>query len=196
VAYHVYHTEAIVLESRPYGEGDKLLFCYTRDLGLVVVHAKSLREIRSRLRFSLTTFARAHIDIIRGKHGWKLVSARPIDSHASLLRDPKKRRVIAHKASLLLRLIQGEERHERLFDDIVDALRAVRDIDEEDGLFAAEILFATRLLDFLGYWKGSEELAPLLAADAWTKDAPIALISSDRDRVLKEVNAALRASQL
>ena len=112
MAHHIYHTEALLLGGRPSGEGDRLLYCYTRELGLVMAHAKSLREMRSRLRYALQTFSHAELDLIRGKHGWKLISARPVESFGMLWQKKRKRTVVAQYVELIRRLIQGEETEE------------------------------------------------------------------------------------
>ncbi len=196
MAYHIYHTPALILESRPFGEGDRLLSCYTRELGLVVAHAKSLREMRSRLRYALTTFAHAEIDLIHGKHGWKLISARPVNSHRSLLSERGKRLILAQHAGLIRRLIQGEERHESLFDEICSAIEYL-DATPHDGEFrAAELLFVVRLLSQLGYWENSKEFAPLLESNVWKDPDALLLLKQERPRVLTLVNLALRATQL
>ncbi len=172
MAYHVYHTEAIILESRPFGEGDRLLFCYTHELGFVVAHAKSLRELRSRLRYALTTFAHAEIDLIRGKHGWKLISARPVNSHRSLLL------------------------HEYLFDDILSAIKFLNTQVEIHEFRSAELVFIVRLLSQLGYWENTGEFSYLLDPDVWNKKQHIELVTQQRANILARVNTALKATQL
>lgn len=202
--YHVYHTEALVLGSRPSGEGDKVLYCYTRELGLVALHAKSLREQRSRLRYALQTFAHAEIDLIRGKRGWKLISARAVDPFASLWRNPKKRRIAAAHAQLLRRLIQGEERHEVLFDDVLAGFRFLSMIEHETELGAAELVFVVRMLAHLGYWgsdmpEGKEgEIGvhvPLYGDDPWNERS-LDYAKAMRTPLVTLVNRALAATQL
>ena len=119
MSHHIYHTEAIVLGSRAAGEGSRFLYCYTRDLGLVSVHAQSIRESRSRLRYALQNFSHASVDLIRGKHAWKLISATPISSFRHLWANESRRRIIANQSELARRLIQGEESHELIFDDLL-----------------------------------------------------------------------------
>ena len=109
MAYHIYHTEAIILGAQAMGDGDRIFSLYTRDLGVLFAHAKSVREGRSRLRYALQTFAHVEVDLIRGKHGWKIISARSVDPLADVWRDEQKRYVLAQHAQLLRRLIQGEE---------------------------------------------------------------------------------------
>jgi recombinational DNA repair protein (RecF pathway) len=195
MAYHIYHTEALILGGRPSGEGDRNLFCYTRELGLVMAHAKSLREGRSRLRYALQTFAHAEVDLIRGKHGWRLISARPVDSLGELWRHPSKRRILAHHTQLLERLIQGEEQNGTLFDDLLLGLKFLRDIEEESMLRSAELLLVIRLLAELGYWGDKTLHAPLFSENALTVPV-LEYTHSYRPSLLVSVNEALRASQL
>lgn len=196
MAYHIYHTEAIILDSRPFGEGDKLLHCYTRELGLVVAHAKSLREMRSRLRYTLTTFAHAEIDLIHGKHGWKLISARPVDSNKKILTQKDKRRIMAQHTQLIRRLIQGEERHETLFDEMLSAIDFLHSAPKDSEFRSAELLFVVRLLAQLGYWEEKQEFESLLKSDVWGDEGVLTLIERERPKVLTLVNSALRATQL
>lgn len=195
MSYHIYHTEALILGGRAVGEGDRSLFCYTRELGLVMAHAKSLRESRSRLRYALQTFSHAEIDLIRGKHGWRLISARPAHSHGELWRHASKRRILAHHAGLLERLIQGEERHEALFDDIVSGLKFLGNISDEAHLRSAELLLVIRLLAHLGYWEEREAYAHLLADSAWD-ERTLEYVGRERSALLLGVNTAIQASQL
>ncbi len=195
MAYHIYHTEALILGGRASGEGDRMLYCYTRELGLVTAHVKSLRESRSRLRYTLQTFAHAELDLIQGKHGWKLISARPVNSFAHIWSDIERRRVLAQHASLIRRLIQGEEPHVELFDDLLLGLELLHASDDVDGLRAVELLLVIRLLVRLGYWGDEHEHTLLTSADAWS---PLGLLYTEgnRDALLVRVNHALRSSQL
>ena len=195
MSYHVYHTEAIILGGHGRGEGDRMLYCYTRLLGLVAAHAKSLREGRSKLRYALQTFAHAEIDLVHGKNGWKLISAHPIDSFSTLWRHPSKRQIIAEHAHLIRRLIQGEERHELLFDDILAGLRFLSHIENEVELRSGELILVVRMLARLGYWSGEAAFAPLLAPNGWTPES-LRLAKEFRTPLLLEVNQALHLSHL
>ena len=195
MAYHIYHTEAIILGGRPSGEGDQVLYCYTRELGLIAAHAKSLREGRSRLRYALQMFSHAELDVIHGKHGWKLISARPVDSFAALWAHSGKRALYAQHAQLLRRLIQGEERHEKLFDEIVSGLQFLKDIPHEALLRTAELVFVVRLLYHLGYWEDKEVFQPLLGESPWSHET-LAFAEAFRTPLLAGINRALRETQL
>ena len=195
MSHHIYHTEAIILGTRPHGEGDRLLYCYTRNLGLVVAHARSIRESRSRLRYALQTFSHAHIDLVRGKHGWKLISATPITSFRALWASQAHRQIVANHSDLTLRLIQGEERHEMLFDDIIKGLTFLTSLHDKESLRDVGLLLVVRLRHALGYWGGSGTYA--LAAESYTyTEADLRHLRARRKEIVSAVNESLRSSQL
>lgn len=195
MSHHIYHTEAIILGARPSGEGDRLLYCYTRELGLVVAHARSIREARSRLRYALQIFSHAHVDLIRGKYGWKIISATPISSFRELWDHPGRRRVAAEHMRLARRLIQGEERHDVLFDDLQKGLMLLTSIFDRESLKDAELLLVVRLLDALGYWGVQESLTPVFA-DVTFVQKDLENIRPLRSEIVARVNSALDSTQL
>lgn len=193
--YHIYHTEALVLGMRSVGEGDRLIHCYTRELGLIAARAKSIRESRSRLRYALQTFAHAEIDLVEGKNGWRLISARPVTSFRSLWEDSVKRRIAAQHASLVRRLVQGEERHQELFEDILSGLSFLEQITEKEILPDAELLLVVRLVALLGYWEEGKRFAPLFQTPGYSLDT-LRNVSPLRQELLQGVNHALQSSHL
>lgn len=193
--YHIYHTEAIILGGKAVGEGDRMLYCYTRLLGLVAARARSLREGRSKLRYALQTFSHAEVNLVRGKYGWRLISAHPVDSFSALWRHSGKRRIIAGHAQLIRRLIQGEERQELLFDDILSGLQFLSRLENERELHAGELILVVRALAHLGYWGDRTTLAPLFAPDGWTAES-LQLAHAKRAPLLSRVNQALSLSNL
>lgn len=193
--YHIYHTEALILGGLMKGEGDRLLYCYTKELGLVLAHAKSIREGRSKLRYGLQTFAHAHVDLVSGKSGWRLISARPIHSFSESWGHAGKRRILARQAQLLRRLIQGEERHEKLFDDVLQGIYFLHGLSLDEDLPDAELLMVVRLLDELGYWGDKEKFTPIFESGVWSSDS-LHYVHLVRPELLIEVNNSLQSSQL
>ncbi len=195
MAYRIYHVEGIVLQSKPTGEGDALLFVYTKELGLVFVVAKSLRLARSRLRFVLQRFAHAHLDLVRGKHGWRLTSARTIDTQSTLFRHPYRKKALAAMASMLLRLIQGEEPHPELYMIIFQELERLRALDSAVDCHLFELHAAMTILRSLGYW---EDLPgdPLVPAAQEEFGRYLLAIEKERSRLIPRINTALRATHL
>lgn len=195
MAYRIYHVEGIVLQSRPTGEGDALLFVYTRELGLVMVIGKSLRLHRSRLRFVLQRFAHAHLDLVRGKHGWRLTSARTISTQSVLFRHPKRRRVLAAATSMLMRLIHGEESHPELFEELMSLLKRLETLNIEEDCYHFELYVAMRLLRALGYWEDVEQDQRFWEAERDMR-ALLSMIVEQKSALVPRINAALQATQL
>jgi DNA repair protein RecO (recombination protein O) len=195
MSYHVHHTEAIILSSYPVGEGDRLFRCFTREMGLVFARAKSVREGRSRLRYALQPFSHVELDLIRGKHGWKIISSRLVDTFADLWKNNEKRRVVAQYAHLTARLVQGEERHDELFEELLTAFSFLRTVETAPEVEAAELTFVIRLLAHLGYWDRSNVVAEDIVRLPWGAQA-IFVANKERHALLREVNRALAASQL
>ncbi|OGZ06482.1 MAG: hypothetical protein A2845_06215 [Candidatus Lloydbacteria bacterium RIFCSPHIGHO2_01_FULL_49_22] len=195
MSHHIYHTEAIILGTLPSGEGDRLLYCYTRELGLVVAHARSIRENRSRLRYALQLFSHARVDLIRGKYGWKLISATPIASFSELWSHAGRRRIAAEHLHLARRLIQGEERHELLFDDMLKGLTLLSTLADRESQKDAELLLVVRLLDALGYWGEQKDLLPVFSSVTFSHE-DLAKIRPMRTEIVAGVNRALDSTQL
>lgn len=195
MAYRIYHVEGIVLQSKPIGEGDALLFVYTRELGLVMVVAKSLRLARSRLRFVLQRFAHAHLDLVRGKHGWRLTSARTISTQSVLFRHPHRRRVLAAITSMLMRLIHGEEPHSELFADLLKELERLEALETREDCHNFELYMAIRILRALGYWEETPQDRGLFEH---IENTPTLLhtIEGMKSVLIPRINAALQATQL
>jgi recombinational DNA repair protein (RecF pathway) len=195
MAHHVYHTEAIVVGMRAQGEGDRLLELLTPLHGLIYAHAKSIREARSRLRYGLQLFAHARTDLVRGRSGWKLISATPVSTNFESWKTPHKRRILAGHAQLLRRLVQGEEEHAALFAHVRDGYLFIRDIGDEELLRDAEILLTVRLLARLGYWSLEDSLTPYATAPSHLRD-DLAFVRPHRTLLLTRINSALHSSQL
>jgi hypothetical protein len=70
---------------------------FTRDLGLLYVHAQGVREVRNRNRFALRTHAHTQVTLVRGRGTWRLTGARAVSSAHT----PHWRRVLALAGGLL-----------------------------------------------------------------------------------------------
>jgi recombinational DNA repair protein (RecF pathway) len=168
---------------------------YTKDLGLIIARATSLRLAKSRLRFVLQRFSRAHIDLVRAKHGWRLTSARTIATNSNIFRHPYRRIVYAAITGILLRLIHGEEPHTELYDDICAALDVLATLNTREDCAHFELLMAARILHALGYWEeapGDNLLFGNLSATLLLLNE----VKQNRAKIVARINAALSATQL
>jgi len=117
---HAIHTTpGLIIDSRSYGEADKMLSILTRDFGLVTVVAQGIRLERSKLRYFAQDRSFGLYSLVRGKELWRLTSAQPLEPGLSLAGSE----LFARVAMLLKRLLQGEDPNPDLYDEIEAAAR-------------------------------------------------------------------------
>ncbi len=195
MSYHIYHTEAVLLGGTFLRESDRLLFFYTKDFGLLTAHARSIREIKSRLRYVLQQFGYSEIDLIRGKHGWKLITAKAVASQDGVIKHKGRRVVLARYVQLLRRLIQGEEKNSAVYDDIKLISLFLEQAVSREEFEAIEILFVARLLYHLGYWDASEGGSFFIAQELTHKEI-LSTVTMQRIVLLNQINKSLRNTDL
>ena len=117
--YQKYHTDALVLGSRPAGEADKMCALYTRDFGLVWAGALGARLERSKMRYALSHLTRARVSLVRGKHDWRIAGCAA--ENTAIEKSSAGVAACARIAQLTIRLVAGEERNEYLFCALAEA---------------------------------------------------------------------------
>ncbi len=194
--HHIHHTEAFVLGSRAKGEDSKVLFLYTRELGLVYAHAQGIRKISSKLRFTLQDFSRAQVDLVRGKEIWRVTTASPLHSYTHILHIKESERILAHVSSLIIRLVTGEEASEEIFQILVRTYALLETGGKSPEDFRAlELLCVARILISLGYLsRAIPGVAVTLGGEAQIPEefSDIAY----QHRLIRDINQALSESHL
>lgn len=140
--------EGIVLHHSDFGEADRLLTIFTRELGKIRAIAKGVRKPRSRKAGHIEPFSRAVLQLARGRDLFILTQAEAIQSHASLKEDL----VLLGYASYVIELLtsftfEGEENQD-LFRLVKNALNRL-DSGEDPNLVTH--YYEIRLLDLVGY---------------------------------------------
>jgi len=195
VSHHIYQTEGIVLKTQNFGESNRLLYILTKKLGLIAVFAQGVRELKSKLRYSVQEFSRIYVDLVRGKEMWRIVNAENIDSVSSDEIQNEKTFLKARVYSFLQRLLQGEERNEKLFEviSLFAQLLDSKDWSTEE-LSLIEIAVNLKILHLLGYGSTDEEIRKL-AGDGLSGDF-LREIAKNRRAILSEINRGIKESQL
>ncbi|OHA20499.1 MAG: DNA repair protein RecO [Candidatus Taylorbacteria bacterium RIFCSPHIGHO2_01_FULL_51_15] len=194
MSYHLYHTDALILNSTPRGEGSKILSIFTRKFGLIAASAQSVREERSKLRYGLQDFSYSDLSLVRGREYWRVTNAALIDPIIREL-SLQARSVFGRISLLLSRLLAGEEKNEPIFTTLLFGLEFIK---KHDGrlLEGAEIVLVLRILYSLGY------LAPRNEFDAFLSDVDLWNISiveqafAYRRLAITHINHSLRQTQL
>lgn len=195
MSHHIYHTRGIILASTATGESNRFYKILTEELGLIGGTAQSVREGKSKLRYTLQDYSLVTVDLVRGKEVWRIVSAgawRPLDATKG---DEVRMRLFARFCALLSRLLQGEGRDQELFDEIVRVANSLESqaVSKELEL-AFEALVALRVLVHLGYMN-PEGYTEYLRPDAYSKGI-LEQLEKERLGIIPKINDALSASHL
>ncbi len=195
MSHHIYHTRGVILSSMSIGESNRYYKIFTEELGLVGGVAQSVREGRSKLRYTLQDLSFVTVDLVRGKEVWRIISAGAHRSPDIIKNDTVRMKLFGRFCALLSRLIQGEGRDQGLFEEIVRVI----DFLEEEGIskgfeLSFETLVTLRALVHLGY-VNPEEYQDFLGPSAYSS-VSLAEFENIRVAVLPKINEALNASHL
>ena len=193
--HHIYTTEAIIIKSMPMGEANRLYFLLTKDLGFIKAAAQGVRLAKSKLKGHMLTFSLVKVSVVKGRDIWRLTSAETIIQNG-VIKNSDKLSVLFNSSALLLRLIHGEEKNEKLFQCVESAYILCRDADLSHAeLKNAEILTVLRIMHFLGYIKKAESLSVFAESTNLTPEL-LADFSSKSKAAVLEINRALKETHL
>lgn len=193
--HHIHHTHAIILGSKNLGESNKTLYLYTRELGLISARVQSIRKESSKLRYALQDYSYAEIDLVRGKDVWRVTTAVAKESFNYTYRDLQAFTTIKQIASLVIRLCAGEEKNEKIFEDLLFGLRFYNQENLSiDNKQKTELALVLRILHHLGYIGDVEKFAPILD-DVFDPNIEI-YQKLEKKTILFEINRALKESHL
>lgn len=147
MAYQTYITEALVCGSWDRNTADKSILLFAREAGMVYVQAKSVRKEESKQRYALQNASRIRATLVRGKTGWKVAGAEPLQSLYATAETREARALLRDTILLLRRLMHGEVPHQDIFDDVISVLSRSA---EFPGKPLQTLLFL-RILHTLGY---------------------------------------------
>ena len=193
--HHIYQTEAIVLGSRVSGESNRLFFLFTKELGFIVAMAQGIRELKSKLRFSLQDFGSTRVCMVRGKELWRITNAEPVNGYHSIFSNPKNVIFLTRIFLLLRRLLHGEERNEELFRAVSEMMHFLEN-EELSGkeLLALEIAMNLKILHHLGYGTDREMYRVFIMMPP--SKSVLNEIDAVKSQALADINAALKESHL
>lgn len=190
--YEKYQTEALVLDSREYGEADRVYTLYTRDFGLVRARASAVRLESSKMRHALQDCGLVSIGLVRGSRGWRIAGATAVRS--ALGAQEGSLRAYGRLAKLLERLVLHEEHHEYLFLMLREAHQALL-LAHETEWPPIELLSVARMLHALGYLAAESVPQPLLSGAEYGTDG-LSQVGVFRPVLLASVNKALSETHL
>ncbi len=138
MAIEKYTTKCIILDAYDQGEHDKAYKVFTREFGLLICQAKSVRKLESKLRSHMLPRSVSRITLVQGKEVWRLVGA-----EKEMVESP----YIHEVTTLLKRFVRGEGAHKSLYDRVIAFLDTEEQYDEQ----TVRLLLYYILLVELGY---------------------------------------------
>jgi recombinational DNA repair protein (RecF pathway) len=196
MSYRIYDTDAIVVKHWPYREASTRFWLYTRDLGRVLARAQSIRKVTSKLSGGLQTGSQAHVELVCGKAGWRVVGSQPQTSYL-LSTDGNQRRITQRFFILLNKLVPDQQRDPHLYDIISSGLQAVKNSQYTDEQKMQEKLLVLRTLVQLGY--APEPEATALEPFIYSTDYSASIINSFQPHsglAVGQINQSLKTIQL
>jgi DNA repair protein RecO (recombination protein O) len=140
--------EAIVLRHTDWGEADRLLWLFTREIGKVQVVAKGVRKPRSRKAGHLEPFTRVELQLAHGRDLPIVTQAEAKDVYLTLREDLVRLGYASYTIELLDRFTYEEGENIGLYRLLSETLSRIN--KEADPAFAVRY-YEVRLLDLVGF---------------------------------------------
>jgi DNA repair protein RecO (recombination protein O) len=197
MSHHIYHTEGFVLASSPTQEANKMLYIFTKELGVVHASAQGIRLLKSKLRYSLQDFSYANISLVRGKDIWRVTNASSVTTRfPNIFSQPEYFEIYTKILTLLRRLLNGEEKNEELFALLVKAFDFLEtSAPKTFQPLSFECILVLQILHNLGYGSPHSAFEEYGLSVDWSGEL-ITSFEPHRSRALAEINSSLRESHL
>jgi len=192
MSHAIYQTPAWVLKTKNRGEANKLIWLYTRDLGLVYVMAQSIRAGSAKMRAHIHNLSFVDTDLVQGRDIWRLVGTHELEAGLDLVGTPW-HAFFDKIAQLIVRLCTDQEVHLDLWNLIFN-IRTNLPKDEESRLDVFEIYIVTQILSFLGYFDLPEDLVSENPSTMGERAREYT--KKNKQKLIREINQALVSSQL
>lgn len=193
--HHIYTTEAIIIKTVSVGEANRLYFILTKELGLIKATAQGVRLNKSKLNGHLQTFCLIKLSVVRGRDIWRITSVESIIQNNFKV-NFEGISILHNISNLLLRLVQGEEKNESLFESVKSVYFFCIDTKLSiDDLNSLEVLSVLRIMYFLGYIKKNDEVSFFVDSTTINREIIDNFIKIKK-QVILQINTALRETHL
>ena len=140
--------EAVVLRHSDWGEADRMLWLFTREMGKLRAIAKGVRKIRSRKAGHLEPFIRVSLLLAKGRDILIVTQAETLDAYLPLRAGLAGITYASYVVELLDRFTYEEGENIQLFKLLVDTLTRLTVEPDRDLVLR---FFEMRLLDLVGF---------------------------------------------
>jgi DNA repair protein RecO (recombination protein O) len=140
--------ECVVLHHTDWGETDRLLTLFTRELGRVRAVVKGVRKPRSRKAGHLEPFTRSNLQVARGRDLFIITQAEAVETYPALKDDLIRLGYASYIVELITRFTYEEGENRALYRLLVNSLNRLNRGDEPVILVH---YYEIRLLDLVGF---------------------------------------------
>lgn len=141
-------TEVVVLRHNDWGEADRLLVLFSREVGKIRAVAKGVRKLHSRKAGHLEPFTQVKLLMARGRDFWIVTQAETVDAFLPIREDLLRTAYAAYVIELLDRFTYEEGENRGLYHLLVETLQRTAHLSDP---FLAVRYYEIRLLDLLGF---------------------------------------------
>ncbi len=197
MTYEIYETKAFVLSAHNTGEGNRLFYLLTEDLGLVKAVAQNIRAEKSKLRYNLQANSSLEVSLVRGREYWRIIGAKNGKHFFYLFKnDLEKLHLLNRLFSLLSRMIQGEGGNNYLFGTMEGAVKSLEDnLVSESYVRCVEILAVSRILWSLGYFSEPARYRIFFSDTSFDSKILNSVVPIEKS-FLADINTAIHESHL
>jgi DNA repair protein RecO (recombination protein O) len=147
--FRSFRVDAVVLRHSDYGEADRLLTMYTRQLGKTRALAKGARKIASRKAGHIETFTHVKLQLAKGRDMFLITQADTVDAYLPLREDL----ILTSQAAYVMELLdrftyENDTENASTFRLLTDTL--ARLASKADPWLVIRF-YEMRLLDFMGF---------------------------------------------
>ena len=150
-----YSSEGLVLASKRYAEGDRILVIYSKNYGKLSVIAKGVRKLKSKKRGSLEVFSHINFAANRTKGIDIITEVQIINSFRRIRENLKKTAVAFFLVETVGRLTRDEEKNEDVFFLLTKYLKLLQKLKKLKKL---RFDFIFEMLTLLGFWPRNKKL--------------------------------------
>lgn len=185
--------EGFILDSNSYGESGRILKILTKELGVVIVAAVGVRELKSKMRGSMDTLQLVNFEYVEGKEMKRLIGIHEKEKFENILLGEnflQKRRVISNIINFILRTVVGEIHNEKLWENFLDGMREVRGVGFARAPELVEIIWLIKILVSLGYWEEGKY-------DQFSNENfEYLAVEENQKNIVEEINKAIKSTHL
>ncbi len=153
MSHYIYSTDSIILKRVESAEADITYWILSKDLGLIIARAQSVRKDKAKMRGHLQLFSYCRVSLVRGRYLWRITGVENVSGNSQVISTEglylDKLNAFARIAEFVCRMtITNTTTTAELFDNLLSA-RINMPISEDAN--KCELVSIASILITLGY---------------------------------------------